>query len=478
MKYLLLLLNIFLLIKCKYEYTYSLNVYLNQKKYNIGRDGNFAMESNSHISGVFDRKDIENETMFNIELIPDSANNYTLNCRLWLGAEDIIDIFCKFPEGLKTDETISSAQIKAISHYKDNEININININNLKLHQLNYTLPFLYNEPIDININNNDKTDKIGLELIMDSYNEENLFMRDEYRFIHLDNCQKNTNTLNCEISRSKLDEIANTSNTFEIIYVNDYDGWTKLDFIIPITIKYVGFTKQNINFQLEKLQENYVDRSAFVTFSTNINDFPNIKTASFSLRISSSISTDCYFIKPDKSKPLYFTCYASQELNNYKIGNIDGLKIENIHYKYDFTLLAGKNEDPITIMKPKGTFIFQIYPETLDFTKNESDLDVYIAPERIDRISLVTFNEDKEPLACENINNIKKCKVPKSHFEGKTERYFLLNHYDNWYNFTANYEAFGIKVILPGDNINPGNSGKINKYSLGFVALLFLLAL
>jgi len=180
MKYLLFLLNIFLLIKCKYEYTYSLNVYLNQKKYNIGRDGNFAMESNSHISGVFDRKDIENETMFNIELIADSTNNnYTLNCRLWLGVEDIIDIFCKFPEGLKTDETIYSAQIKAISHYKDNEININININNLKLHQLNYTLPFLYNEPIDININNNDKTDKIGLELRMDSYNEENLFMRD-----------------------------------------------------------------------------------------------------------------------------------------------------------------------------------------------------------------------------------------------------------------------------------------------------------
>ena len=128
--------------------------------------------------------------------------------------------------------------------------------------------------------------------------------------------------------------------------------------------------------------------------------------------------------------------------------------------------------------MKPKGTFIFQIYPETLDFTKNESALDVYIAPERIDRISSVTFNEDKDPLACENIYNIKKCKVPKSHFEGKTERYFLLNHYDNWYNYTANYEAFGIKVILPGDNINPGNSGKISKYSLGFVALLFLLAL
>ena len=67
---------------------------------------------------------------------------------------------------------------------------------------------------------------------------------------------------------------------------------------------------------------------------------------------------------------------------------------------------------------------------------------------------------------------------MPKRHFEGKKERYFFLNHYDNWYNFTANYEAFGIKVVLPGDNINPGNSGEITKYSLGLFALLLFMAL
>ena len=134
------------------------------------------------------------------------------------------------------------------------------------------------------------------------------------------------------------MDEIANTENTFEVLYVNDYNGWTKFEFVDPINIKYNGYTKQNINFKLEKLQENNVDRSAYVTFSTNVNNIPNIKTATFSLKISSSISTNCYFIKPDKSKPLYFTCHASTELDNYIIGEIQGQKIENIHYKYAFT--------------------------------------------------------------------------------------------------------------------------------------------
>ena len=90
----------------------------------------------------------------------------------------------------------------------------------------------------------------------MDSYNEEILFIRNQYRLVRLENCQKTTNTLNCEIPRAKLDEIANTENTFEVIYVNDYNGWTKFEFVDPINIKYNGYTKQNINFKLEKPQE------------------------------------------------------------------------------------------------------------------------------------------------------------------------------------------------------------------------------
>ena len=340
MKKILILLNIFVLLNCKYEDSNNLSVmvYLKNVNYIIGKNGILGMKSNSHISGVFDRSDIETQTKFDIELSgSETNNNYTLNCRLWLGEDYLIDVLCKFPEGLKEDEVITSDQIQAISHYKNEEININIDIENLRLYQANYTVPFIYNEPINITVN--EKTNKINLELRMDSYNEEILFIRNQYRLVRLENCQKTTNTLNCEIPRAKLDEIANTENTFEVIYVNDYNGWTKFEFVDPINIKYNGYTKQNINFKLEKLQENNVDRSAYVTFSTNINNIPNIKTATFSLKISSSISTNCYFIKPDKSKPLYFTCYASTELDNYIIGEIQGQKIENIHYKYDFSL-------------------------------------------------------------------------------------------------------------------------------------------
>ena len=226
MKKILILLNIFVLLNCKYEDSNSLSVmvYLKNVNYIIGKNGILGMKSNSHISGVFDRSDIETQTKFDIELSgSETNNNYTLNCRLWLGEDYLIDVLCKFPEGLKEDEVITSDQIQAISHYKNEEINININIENLRLAQANYTVPFLYNEPINITVN--EKTNKINLELRMDSYNEEILFIRNQYRLVRLENCQKTTNTLNCEIPRAKLDEIANTENTFEVIYVNDYNG-------------------------------------------------------------------------------------------------------------------------------------------------------------------------------------------------------------------------------------------------------------
>ena len=134
MKKILILLNIFVLLNCKYEDSNSLSVmvYLNNVNYIIGKNGILGMKSNSHISGVFDRADIETQTKFDIELSgSETNNNYTLNCRLWLGEDYLIDVLCKFPEGLKEDELITSDQIQAISHYKNEEININIDIENL-----------------------------------------------------------------------------------------------------------------------------------------------------------------------------------------------------------------------------------------------------------------------------------------------------------------------------------------------------------
>ena len=104
MKKIFILLNIFVLLNCKYEDSNSLsvNVYLNDVDYIIGKNGILGMKSDAHIHGVFDRADIETQTKFDIELSgSETNNNYTLNCHLWLGEDDLIDVFCKFPECLK-----------------------------------------------------------------------------------------------------------------------------------------------------------------------------------------------------------------------------------------------------------------------------------------------------------------------------------------------------------------------------------------
>ena len=83
------------------------------RNYSIGKEnGIIPMESFSSVDNIFDRSDIEEKTQFEIELTCDSNNKYALKCRLWLGDEDIISVFCNFKEGLISNEIISQAQIQ------------------------------------------------------------------------------------------------------------------------------------------------------------------------------------------------------------------------------------------------------------------------------------------------------------------------------------------------------------------------------
>ena len=475
MRYIFILLSVFVFINSKEEPNQVLNInfYPANKEYLIGKEkGIIAIESNDFFEGVFNRSDIEEKTQFNLELT-DTDKTYTLFCRLWLGNENKIASFCNFNDSLKQNITIASKTIRATTTYNTYELNIVIEITNIKLTQIDYNIPFLYSAPTEINVDEQEKT--YNLEFKIDSYNNELLFMRaKEYRIVPLENCQKNSNILKCEFSKDNLDIIANTENTMEVIFVNDYNGWFTFNFTCPITIKYPQITKENIYFALDKLQDNIVDRSAFVTFSTNVTDISNIKTNSFELYFSQDTKTECYFIKHDKSTPLYITCYASKTITDFPVGEIDGFTKDNIHYKYNFILGPGSNEEKISILEPKGTFLIHSYPDTLDFTKSDS-YDIYFAIERVDRMRGITLNPEKGNLECVDLNNIKKCKVPKSHFDGKKGGLYFINHFNNVNKYSANYETFGIKVILPGDSTG---SGRISKFSLGLFALLCFLAL
>ena len=303
-------------------------------------------------------------------------NTYILNCRLWLVNGNKIIVICKFKFYLKRDEIISKAEIKRTIEYGEYKVNINIQITNMKLKKLYYNLPFLYSNPIQINVTK--QTKEISFELIKETYYQEPLFTRaGQNKMIPLKILEIGINYLKCQISKESLDIIANLNNYFEVGYLSDYEGWIPFKYISSINIKYEEVIKEDIYFSLDKLQENVTEKYSYVTFSTNVTDLPKIKTDNFNLYFD-TYSTNCYFIKHNESEPLYLTCYASKAVTDFIIGEISGFYKNNIHYKYNFNLLPGRNDDKISITYPEGSHFLYVYPETLDFS-NTDILDIYL---------------------------------------------------------------------------------------------------
>ena len=449
------------------------------KKYYIGKENIIAF-SGIPSENIFDDPNLENETPFEIEIKGETDNEYKLNCRLWKKEDNNIGIFCKFNESLKDNETTITQQVEGAIIYKGKKVSIKFNFDNIKLYQLESNIPFIYSNPQKINV-----ADKINLEFKCDSYNNELLFImtiENEIipRIIQLENCNKQENKLKCEISKVNLDIIANANNKFKVLYVNDIMGRVEFDFVSQIEIDYPDTQKEDLTFNLVEIQENPIDLYSYVTFSTNITNIPKIHTKSFRVKLTSSLETECFFIKHDDSNPLYITCYAITTLNNFTIGNINRHELNNLHYKYNFILTPGENRVPISIIEPPRTYIYKAYPDTLDFT-NTNSIDIYIAIANIDKMENFKLNPDGEVLTCQTIENMKLCKVTKDHFRDKNSGYYYIHHNNNENIYPKDCEVFGFKVILPGNgggNGDDGNTGTFNKYSLALIALLGLLVL
>ena len=112
----------------------------------------FTLESSDKFNDTFNPSDIEQLTKFELELTgTQTDNNYTLNCWLWLDYRDKVIVLCNFNESLKTNETIDSANIQKTVVYKTYNLNLKMEIFNIKLIKVDYNIPFLYSA-IDITI--------------------------------------------------------------------------------------------------------------------------------------------------------------------------------------------------------------------------------------------------------------------------------------------------------------------------------------
>ena len=155
-----------------------------------------------------------------------------------------------------------------------------------------------------------------------------------------------------------------------------------------------------------------------------------------------------CSFRKYENT-PLLIVCWTRdgtfwlKEIKNETI-------LDDVNIKYNFRIQPVNNTKKIISDKEqKSSFIFCLYPEILDFTKEDILTVDYIVGKR-DLLTGITFNEDADDLICETIDYAnKRCIVPKSHFNGKKSGYYFTKHSNHLNRKSVSYEAPAIKVIL-----------------------------
>ena len=477
MQYIFIFLSIFALLNCKTEFTQdsitiNINIgstsrYIGSSEPKFGLDKVYTDEND-----FFDASDIEEETKFSLTITGNNTNTYPINCRLWKNEEKKIDVFCDFEGEFKASGKFPINDAVNITYNSTKNVTINFNIESLELKRIEGKIPFLYANTQIKDVKESDS--KINLEFNINSYNNEKLFIYHDYTVAPIENCKKENKILKCEISKEKLDAIAKKNNEFEVCFLNEYLGFEDFEFVEHIKINYPDTKKEDIHFNFVKILNPDVEINYFVNIETNIINLPILKTSFFRLFLSQNLTTDCFFIKHEKSKPLYLSCSADFT-GNFTIERIEGFNEKEIHYKYNFFADPQDFNGTIESTEPYNSAILNVYPETLDFTKKDS-FEIYINTQKNTLINNIRLNPDGEDLKCDDIAGYKKCTVNKSHFKDKKTGYYLIHHKNNVGKYTTNYESFGINVILPGGD--SGNAGEISKYSFSLFALFCLLVL
>ena len=452
MKNIIFIFTIFVLLNCKDEVNDNIDISIySNYEYDIGKENGILPLYGGPCLEIFDDPDFEDLTHYEIELIGLSNNRYQLDCRLWNANEPAIYTFCNFKQNLKMDEVITN-QFEHSIKYKEYNLTIHFYLNDMRLYKTDRIIPFLYSPRKVINLNESQTT--INLTFKIDKYNNEPLYLRtdeDKYqRIIKMDSCQREGKYLNCYILRENFDVFATKQTIIRVLYIDelgsDYFGFARY-----IYINYPDIEKEDVFCELNKITNSEIDLDNFVTFSTNITDIDIIQTTYFELIFPPKIIIVCFFIKHNNSDPLYLTCNAHEGID-YSVSFISTKEYNNLHYKYNFILIPGKDEESVNILKPQKTYIYSIFSDTLNFTSQKS-LEIYFGIKNAYKINSLRFNENGTDLICQDINDIKKCTVKKSHFKNKESGYYYILHKNNANKFSIDYETFGVNVILPDDS-------------------------
>ena len=381
---------------------------------------------------------------FNSTIKDDSNNKYNVNCKLWIPKNEKLRIICKLNENFKDSrQKISLNKVEFIYN------NYNVMIfqqDYLEVEQLNYEISFLYSEQQKIEIK--EEIESYNLKFYIEKYNDEPLYIYGQgNNYIFLDNCKKNENELNCEISKEKIKErLIKNNEQFKVRGINDTIGVIDFKHISNIIINYKIDKKEDIYIKLDRLllyQSFYGQEGTPTAIETNITNIPNI---------ISDITERCYF-KKNKDSPLLYLCNFQEDDWQY---NIDKEIIMNdLHYKYNFRIQP--NSHYLFQMKSHGTSFNLVYPEILNF-KSEELLTIRFIASDLSLTKNIKFASDSKYLECEDLNGFKKCIVTIGDFIAEKTEYYYLNqkneNKDEECKESVHYELSPIKVIFPENMI------------------------
>ena len=173
----------------------------------------------------------------------------------------------------------------------------------MKVNQLDYKIPFLYNEKQEITIN--EEIDKYQFKFKIESYNEDILFIYHNNSYIILDDCSKDNRELICEIDKDQLEEnlVISKNTAFKLKSFHDGLGTVSFNSVLDININFNISEKKDIIVDITNILCEVSESGATVAYETNITDIPNMLTDFFEMSFydllgDEYINGSCYFKK------------------------------------------------------------------------------------------------------------------------------------------------------------------------------------
>ena len=409
----------------------------------VGFEGVLCLkaEFNHSQSNLFNPETIEEETKFELAFT-DLISDNKLQCRLWMTTETIY-LFCDshFEEGshsiLFTDKDFD---------YKS-EYQIKITFDDfISFEQSNMNIPFIYSYEQKISLDENESPYELKFKI--QTYNKEILYIYGKNKnYGVLEHCENNSKEITCKISKEKIEEILILKNeSFKIGAMNDTLGLVKFDCVSEIIITYEKVEKEDIYINLEELVGRISETNTPVALKSNVTDIPNF--------ISGPILPGIYF-KKTSGKPLMLYLQVPFEVDDFQLeSSPNETTFEEIHYKYNFRVQPYQFDETITI-RDSGTDVLLAYPENIAFDSDDSKVIRYIMAEPSYAYEIKLNPDSKLELECKDLNEMKICELPESHFTSKKSGYYNTYHKNHEENFNIYYDAPSFNISFPkADNI------------------------